>query len=104
MFNLGHDSVPVWESSTELFLHQVIIMKLRSLPSLLLSTSSLLFYLIDLCNSAAPADLPSGCPTVSTNQRALLDSCCYSTLLPDLWNVADEDRDGITVSETVTVY
>ena len=77
-------------------------MELRSLPSLLLSTLSPLFYLINLCNSVAPADLPPGCPTVSTIQRALLDSCCYSTLLPDRWNSSDEDADGRTVSETST--
>ena len=75
-------------------------MKLRNLPNLLLSTSSLFFYLINLCKSAAPADLPAGCPAVSASQRALLDSCCYSTLLPSPWSVADVNMDGITVSGT----
>ena len=76
-------------------------MKLRNLPSLLLSTSSLLFYLSNLCNSVAPDDLPSNCPAVSGIQRALLDSCCYSTLLaPGRWSAADQDRDGMTVSDS----
>ena len=77
----------------------------RNLPSCLLSTSSLLFYLINLCNSAAPADLPSDCPTPSTNQRVLLDSCCYPTLLlPERWSTNDADSDGMTVSETGAIF
>ena len=77
-------------------------MKLRSLPILLLSTSSLLFYLSNLCNSVAPDDLPSNCPAVSGIQRALLDSCCYSNLLlpSGRWSAADQDRDGMTVSDS----
>ena len=80
---------------------------LRNLPKLLLSTTALLFCQISSCLSAAPADLPMNCPAnLPTNQIALLDSCCYTTLLPAMsgqtstWTAIDEDGDGTTVSNT----
>ena len=103
---IRHDYLVFTLVEPQIFPHQVMMI-LKSLPSFLLSTSSLLICLTNWCNSAAPTDLPPNCTTVSTNQRALLDSCCYATLLPasdgtaSTWSAVDVDGDGMTVSQCI---
>lgn len=71
-------------------------------PRLPFYVTALLFSLINFCFSAAPADLPDNCPMfVPTTERVLLDSCCYSTLLPgenSTWVTVSENSNDGTVS------
>lgn len=84
-------------------------MKLRKLSNLLLHTAAVatvLLFQIDLCFCAAPGDLPANCTSIALiqpHQQVLLDSCCYSTLLPanqgdaSTWSAVNDAVSGLHV-------
>lgn len=100
-------SIIIWHVQDTCSTQIIIVMKLRKLCNLQFHTAAVaavMLFQIDLCFCVAPGDLPEHCNSLALleyYQRPLLDSCCYSALLPtnqgdtSVWSTINHTVSGL---------